>query len=222
MRTKLLIAVFAGALGALGGWLIGRPPAPAGAEAPKHAGPSAVPKIALAPPPHPARTESDVPLSSIYTTAYHKGLRSLPRNRDETFTSICERLDERLHRLRFPTAFLVQSGTIYGAVGTTVNVLEGHAQNGVNLRSDLGPDSGWAVLYLGNRNDSITIISATISSGELKLNYRSSDGDDESARESVPHMYWIRLPKLTPGDVVLRMHDTVAKVDGLLVRTTVR
>lgn len=244
MRSKLLIAISATLLGLGAGWLLGRAPAPKPAE--RDAGAKATEpteaKVPLMPPPRKPdfdssltpTTQSDlnglsvnrveIPLSSIYSTAYQKDLRSLPRKRDEAFTSVCENLDERLHKLHFPTAFLVESTTIYGAVGGTVNVLNGHSKQLFSLRSDLGPDSAWAVLFLGNIRDTIkiTVTSALYASGELTVNYHSTDEEGDTTRERVPHIYWIRLPKLMSGGIVLRLHDTATKVDALLVRVTLR
>jgi hypothetical protein len=230
MRSKLLVAIGAALLGLGAGWLLGRAPKPVDGE--DRAKPDALAEANVPPMPPPripdvanlTPASVAIPLTSIYSVIPQNGLKSLNRDRDEEFARVCDQFDKRLETLAFRTAFLVQVPTIYGAVGDTLETLNGRGtEHHFLLSQEWGRESVWAVLFLGNLldNHEIAVTSAVFAANELVVTYRDAQLP-ETTRRSFPHLYWVPLPPVQPGTLTLRLRDGDTKLDVLVVRTTIQ
>jgi hypothetical protein len=168
----------------------------------------------------------EIPRSSIYCANWRKeGLRVPRRDGDEEFTMLWERLNKHLATLAYRTAFVVQVPTIHGAVGDTLEVLDGRrgSAEGFLLSEELGRKSVWAVVFLGNMlaEIDVTFTSATFSANELKVTVRVSRDLPDTTGQVVPHLYWVPLPEVRPGTLTLRLHESETGMDLLVVRTDI-
>lgn len=180
---------------------------------------------AIAPAPRDVSQRTEIPLSEVYCANYHKDGLKVPRRKDdEEFTEQWERLRKRLSKMPYRTAFLVQSATIEGAVSDTLDIVEGRIEGGggISLSEELGRKYVWAVLFLGNLlgEREVTCESVTYFANEVTVNVHLGEDRGETVGISVPNLFWVPLPEITPGVITLRIHDTATNTDLLVVRTS--
>lgn len=224
MRSKLLIALGAALLGVGAGWLIGRAPAPkptdpdAGAKA-QEPSEAKVPQ----PPKSPgngsgARTQ--IPLSTIYCLTSQEGLRTLPRERDEEFAVLCEKMDRRLGKIGSQAAILVQSATIYAAVEDSMTTLDGGGAPGrLRLNPEFGDKSVWLFVFLGNYLDCDELFLRSVQRGpqELIIEFEQAV-HPETTRQSFSYGYWIPLGSVEIGEFTVRAIERGTRYEPFVLR----
>jgi hypothetical protein len=205
MRAKLLIAVCACALGALGGWFAARQPAPAVADVPQQPANEN----------RPTEVGTRIPFGSVRSLIPHAGMKSLEPARDPAFGQLVNQLRERLENCPYRTAFLVHAPTLYGAVEDALGVFTNQSVlNAIGVRGARGSDPCWAILHLGTYLDCTTVevTSFTLSQRELTLVHKLHELP-ETNRRSLPYLYIVPLPPLEAGPFAIRFVEAQSRTE---------
>lgn len=236
MRGKLLVAALAGALGVLGGWLLGRQPAPATAELPKNAEPAAPLRVM----PMPRKPDFDtgrradsalaVKTEVIVSTVRQTGHAPFPaQTEDDTITQLDE-LDQHLARLGLPLLFVVRAETPAEALTETLNTLNAGTSalvpqsNRNRRRLPPCPNTYWLFTYLGTFGDTPAVIidDVWLTPQCVTVRFSPQGRQVANARTQYVHKYWIPLGELPTGAFRTILHNSAQEVDVLQLRVTIQ
>lgn len=233
MRAKLLIAVFACALGAFGGWLVARQPAPTNTR--KQLEPAA---LALVPPeplpftPPVAPSAARCTLGEIYTTFKHPNLKLLPPALNETNRRATAKLTDALDSSGAATCFLVSAPDIYAALGATARVLfdrepahQVDPNDPFTAEDSVGPNRLWLFAFLGPACDADHWALKEVVVDDKAIVLRCARADTTVASrsgETTGQAFWCPLPPLAPGEYHAVVRDGESPVPLAARRVTVR
>ncbi len=222
MRAKLLIALFAAALGVAGGWFGGsrtqKPREHIEATQPTQQ-PANVP---LMPPPRepdftqlakPTRDVVRIPLDKVYSTSGQKGLNAIPEPPDKSWEEAWKPLFNSLNRSRASNSFLVVAPDIYGAISATRSHYETllpvepvDLDDPSKKEPDVGQNLTWLFVFLGSGNEEegwmlqdIEVENSTVTFRVQRFSERGSFGNPNSWAQ----LWWVPLPRPESGSQVL-------------------
>jgi hypothetical protein len=171
----------------------------------------------------------EVPLSSVVSTSYQKGLQHAARGWKESgyiepYGRDLDKLYEKQGGQGASNVFLADAPDISGAVAATVSVmLGGRSTDRPATLNQPNPPRGslWLVVYLGVYGSSPPqwiVDSATVESTKIRFAYHRGGAE---TKDSYQYFYWVPLKTLPSGTYQLELFDTESNAVTLSRRVIV-
>jgi hypothetical protein len=204
MRAKLLIAVFACALGALGGRLIGRQPAPAVAEVPHTSATEPIPqaRLALAPPPRAVvRKSAYIPLSEVHSTSGQRELAGYPAFGTDAVSNAFRHVEVAARSCGTSNVFVLSADNVGEFVSTLSATLTSTYPPEVVWRRGVPegtPLNLWLVAILRPSHSTPhawEVESVEAEGPRVRFTYRRTPNLLASTGDVHAYIYWCKLPE---------------------------